>query len=65
MSVDPQAGGAGKMGMGMMGEKCAMMQKSMDDMEAKMRDAHAKLDQLVHEMNTTTGPAKAVASTSP
>jgi hypothetical protein len=51
-------GGPGKMGMGMMGEKCAMMQKGMDDMETKMRDAHAKLDQLVHEMNTTTGPAK-------
>src|SRR5689334_18284621 len=54
----PQAGGPGKMGMGMMGEKCAMMQKGMDEMEAKMRDAHAKLDQLVHDMNTTTGPGK-------
>lgn len=52
----PQGGGPGKMGM--MGDKCAMMQKGMDEMESKMRDAHAKLDQLVHDMNTTTGPGK-------
>ena len=51
-------GGPDKMGMGMMGEKCAMMQKAMDGMQAEMSAAHEKLDHLVHDMNTATGPAK-------
>ena len=56
---DASAGGSpGKMGMGMMGGKCAMMQKGMDQMQAEMGQAHDKLDHLLHEMNTTTGAAK-------
>jgi hypothetical protein len=45
----------------MMDEKCAMMQRDMDDMSKLMEGGQRKLDQLVQEMNTATGPAKVEA----
>jgi hypothetical protein len=56
----PPAGGPPPGGM-KMDEKCAMMKREMDDMSAGMRAAHERLEKLLREMNTTTGPAKVEA----